>query len=256
MKPIQINDLNWAYQENEILKSIQLEIQAGQFTGIVGPNGSGKTTLVKLLTKLLSVEHKTVFINGADLAQTSISALAKKVALVPQSSQIEFDLSVHEVVEMGRTPHLKRFQRESEHDRDSVKNAMLETDTWQYRNRSVQHLSGGERQRVIIAKALAQEPEILVLDEPVTYLDMQHQLNIMQLVRELATKKNITVLMIMHDLNFALKYCDQLIMLKEGQVYRSGKPDHVMTVDNIKSVYEIDVSMIEHPKTKKTHILF
>ncbi len=256
MNPINISELNWAYEEKKILEDVNVNIIKGKLTGIIGPNGSGKTTIAKLMTKLLKVDSKTVFVDEEDLAHIKIPDLAKKMAMVPQSSAIDYDFTVFEVVMLGRTPHIKRFHKESEEDYNIVKNAMLETDTWHYRDRYINQLSGGERQRVIIAKALAQEPKILVLDEPVTYLDIHHQLQIMKLIRDLSDKKNITIVTILHDLNYALKYCDFVVLLNDGGVYKSGIPKDVVTAEHIKKVYDIDVNMIKHPVTNLPHIIF
>lgn len=256
MNPIKINKLNWSYGDTKILTDISLDISHGKFTGIIGPNGSGKTTVAKLLSKLLDADSETVYIEGKDLSDIKISELAKKMALVPQSSDIDYEFTVYEVVMLGRTPHIGRFQRESAVDFDIVKKAMKDTDTWQYRDRYINQLSGGERQRVIIAKALSQEPKILILDEPVTYLDVHHQLNLMELIKKLSEERNITIVTILHDLNFALKYCDYVIMLNEGKIYKHGIPEDVVTKEHIKNVYDIEVNMISHPVTNSPHIVF
>lgn len=256
MNPIKIDQLNWSYDEKEILKGITLNIEEGKFTGIIGPNGSGKTTVAKLISKLLKTSHETVYIDDKDLSHIKVQDLAKRMALVQQSSEIDYDFTSFEVVMLGRTPHLGRFDRESKEDYEIVKRAMTETDTWQYKDRLINHLSGGERQRVIIAKALAQEPKILVLDEPVTYLDVHHQYQIMELVKKLSEIRNITIVIILHDLNYALKYCDYVALLNNGEIYKYGKPEDVITLEHIKKVYHIDVNMITHPITNTPHIIF
>lgn len=256
MKSLSIKNLNWSYSEKKILDDISVEIGSSLFTGIIGPNGSGKTTMAKLLSKLLPIEKKTVFVDKEDLSRIKIKDLAKTMALVPQSNTVTYDLTVFEVVLLGRTPHLKRFEQEKKEDFDLVKLVMEETDTWQYRDRLIHQLSGGERQRVVIARALAQEPEILILDEPVTYLDVHHQLQVMELIKSLSQKRNITIVVILHDLNHALKYCDQVIMLNDGKIFNHGSAENVVTKSNIKEVYGIDVYMIEHPVTKQSLVIF
>lgn len=256
MNPIKIDNLNWSYDEKKILNSITLNIEDGKFTGIIGPNGSGKTTLVKLISKLLKSDKNTVSVNNKDLTHTKIHDLAKVMALVPQSSEVVYEFTVLEVVMLGRTPHLGRFDRTSKADYEIVKKAMQDTDTWQYKDRFINQLSGGERQRVIIAKALAQEPKILILDEPVTYLDVHHQIQVMDLIKKLSESRRITIVTILHDLNSALKYCDYVALLNDGEVYKYGIPKEVVTVNNIKSVYDIDVHMIKHPITNTPHIIF
>lgn len=256
MSQLHVEKLEFAYDQKKILEDVSLEIRSGEFTGIIGPNGSGKTTFAKLISKLLKAEDKTVYIDRDDINDFKIASLAKVMAVVPQATQINYDLTVYEVVLMGRTPHLKRFQKESKYDLDLVEKVMKETDTWQFKDRLIHQLSGGERQRVIIARALAQEPEILVLDEPVTYLDIHHQLQIMNLIKQLSSNRKMTIIMILHDLNYALKYCDHVVMLSEGRVFKYGSPKEVVTTDHIKSVYHIDVNIMNHPVTNHPMVVF
>jgi len=256
MSRIHANQVNFSYDQKQILHDVTLEMEKGKFTGIIGPNGSGKTTFAKLMSKLLKPETSTIYVNNQDINTIKISDLAKVMAMVPQASQINYDLTVYEVVMLGRTPHLKRFQRESDYDLNLVEEVMKETDTWQYKDRMIHQLSGGERQRVIIARALAQEPEILILDEPVTYLDIHHQLQVMSLIKELSNKRNMTIITILHDLNYALKYCDHVVLLSEGRVFKHGEPKDVVTKDHIKSVYNIDVSIMDHPVTNHPMVIF
>lgn len=256
MNPLKVSNLNFSYDQKQILDAISIDIKGGSFTGIIGPNGSGKTTMAKLISKLLKTQKDTVFINNEDINLIKVSELAKEMALVPQSSSINYDLTVYEVVQLGRTPHLKRFQRESTRDHEIVIKALTETDTYQFKDRLIHQLSGGERQRVIIARALAQEPKILVLDEPVTYLDVHHQLNVMSLIKELSISRSMTVVIILHDLNYAMKYCDQVILLSHGEVYKYGEPQSVVTPEHIKAVYDIDVSIINHPVTNQPLVVF
>jgi len=256
MDHLKTKNLSFAYDKKLILDDVSVDFESKKFTGIIGPNGSGKTTLAKLISKLLNVNKKTVYVNKDDLTDIKVADLAKKMAMVPQASQINYDLTVYEVVLMGRTPHLKRFQRESEEDLEIVESVMKETDTWQFKDRLIHQLSGGERQRVIIARALAQEPKILVLDEPVTYLDVHHQLQIMTLIKRLSKQRNMTIIMILHDLNYALSYCDQVLMLSDGKVYKSGNPMDVITSDYVRDVYNIDVTIIEHPVRKEPIVIY
>jgi len=256
MDSLAVKNLKFSYDQKSILSDINLKIESGSFTGIIGPNGSGKTTLAKLISKLLKADKNTVSINDVDINDIKISELAKFMAMVPQASSVNYDLTVYEVVLMGRTPHLKRFQRESDEDFKIVKEVMEETDTWTFKDRLIHQLSGGERQRVIIARTLAQEPKILILDEPVTYLDIHHQLQIMSLIKKLSTTRKMTIIMILHDLNYALTYCDHVVLLSDGKVFKHGHPDEVVTIEHIKSVYDIDVSIINHPVTEKPMVVF
>lgn len=256
MNPLRTEHLDFAYDQRSILNDISLDIEGGSFTGIIGPNGSGKTTMAKLLSKLLKSEKKSIYVNNEDISSIKVAELAREMALVPQSSSINYDLTVYEVVLLGRTPHLKRFQRESHSDHEIVKKALMDTDTYQFKDRLIHQLSGGERQRVIIAKALAQEPNILVLDEPVTYLDVHHQLQVMSLIKDLSKQRNMTIVIILHDLNYALKYCDHVILLNEGKVFKYGDPHEVVTPEHIKAVYNIDVNIVSHPVTRQPLVVF
>jgi iron complex transport system ATP-binding protein len=170
-------------------------------------------------------------------------------------SATEFDFTAHEVVMMGRYPHLRRFQAESEKDFSVVEDAMKATGVWEMREVPINSLSGGERQRVIVARALAQEPEILVLDEPIAHLDLHHQIELMRLTRRLTKERGITVVAILHDLNFAIEFSDYVFMMNKGRVYREGLPASVIQPAAIKEVYEVDVTMIQNPNTGNPHVI-
>lgn len=255
MYPVRVEKLSHSYDDTPILKDVSLKVEKGDFAGIVGPNGSGKTTLIKNIMRSLSPEKDKVFVSGSDVREISHKHLAKILGTVPQTNVIEYDFTAREVVLMGRAPHIGRFQRESSRDYDIVEEAMKRTDTWHFRDRSVKELSGGERQRVIIARALAQEPEVLVLDEPVTHLDIKHQIALMELTRNLCREKGITVVAILHDLNFAMSYCDHVMLVHEGKIISSGKPEAILTEESIKSVYGVDVCIVDHPKTGTPYIM-
>lgn len=255
MYPVEVKKLSHSYDATPILKGVSLQVRNGDFAGIVGPNGSGKTTLAKNIMRLLSPEKGTVFISGEDVKALTQKELAKVLGSVPQTNVIDYDFTAQEIVLMGRAPHIGRFQRESLRDFSIVEEAMKKTDTWHLKDRSVKELSGGERQRVIIARALAQEPEILVLDEPVTHLDIKHQIGLMELTKKLCDEKGITVIAILHDLNFAMSYCDHVMLVHNGHIVNSGKPDVILTEESIKKVYGIEVCIVNHPKTGQPYIL-
>lgn len=252
---VEVKNLSHAYDVKPVLKDVSIEIEEGSFTGVVGPNGSGKTTLVKHITRTLDPDRRTVYISGSDVRDMDYKTLARKVATVRQTNVIEYDFSVEDVVMMGRSPHLRRFQKESASDRKICEDAMVKTDVWHLRERSVKDLSGGERQRVVIARALAQEPDVLVLDEPVTHLDIRHQIGLMELVKALSTDRKMTVVAVLHDLNFALSYCDKLYLVDHGDIRRGGQPDTVLTEESIKAVYGIDVCIVPHPRTGRPYIV-
>lgn len=253
--PILVEGLHFAYSKTPVLNGVDMRIRKGSFTTIVGPNGSGKSTFVKNLTRMVHSSKGLVTVNGRDLTSYSHKELSKVMASVPQVTATEFDFSAHEVVMMGRYPHLRRFQPESEQDHKIVEDAMRATGVWEMRNFPINSLSGGEQQRVIIARAIAQEPEILVLDEPISHLDLHHQIELMRLTRKLTKERGITVVAILHDLNFAIEFSDYVFMMKDGRVYKEGSPSNVIKEEYIKDVYAVDVTLIVNPVTGNPHVI-
>lgn len=253
--PIKINNLNWSFGETEILKSICTNIKNNKFTCILGPNGSGKSTLLKNIVKVLEPKNKCIYIYGKDVTKLKYKDLAKEIAVVPQNTMISFDFTVMDIVLMGRSPYLSRFEVESEEDFQIVKKAMEITSTWSLKDRSIHKISGGERQRVVIARALAQQSQILVLDEPISHLDIHHQIEVLNISKKLCSEKTITVLAVLHDLNLAIEFSEYLILLKQGKIISQGLTDQVITKENIKNVYNIDVHMMKNPITGKPHVI-
>ncbi len=252
---IQATKLVFAYQEQVVLDGLNMEVPKGAFTAIVGPNGCGKSTFVKQLIKSLKPQSGEIRILGKPLASYSHKALGKLIAYVPQATQIGFDFTVEEVVLMGRYPHLKRFQSEQAKDREIAVEAMKATGVWDLKDKPANALSGGEQQRVIVARALAQEPQILILDEPISHLDLPHQVELMALIRKMAQEKGITVLAIIHDLNLALDYSDYVIMMQKGQVLYYGLPAEIISEHSIRDIYGLEVCMIQNPVTGNPHVI-
>lgn len=238
---INVKDVIFSYNGTRTLDGVTLNIAAGEGFGIVGPNGSGKTTLIKLICRLLDAHSGVIKINDRPVEKYSRSELARLVAVVPQDAGFSFPFSVFEIVLMGRAPFLKAFGFETAHDVEVARRVMELTDTWQFRDRSILTLSGGERQRVIIARALAQEPQILLLDEPTTFLDLKHQSQIMSIVKNLVHEHCLTVVSVLHDINLAMLYCDRIALLKEGKVFAVGDAKDVMCRENIRAVFDTDV---------------
>lgn len=253
--PVTIKNLNWCYVGNEVLRDINLTINRSMFYCIVGPNGSGKTTLLKLISKVLKTEKNKVFIDDFDVACLKNREIAQKISCVPQSTNIDFDFSVLDIVLMGRNPYIKRFADENEQDMDIVKRAMITTNTWYLKDKNINEISGGERQRVIIARALAQETDIMLLDEPVSQLDIHHQVELMDTVEYLIASRNITVISVLHDLNLAAQYSDYIILLSDGCIQAQGTSEQVFTPVNIQKAYDIDVHVMKNPVTGRPHIL-
>jgi iron complex transport system ATP-binding protein len=252
---IAINKLCYNYGTAKVLEDINLNIHENKFYGVIGPNGSGKTTLIRNLSRGLFPQKGTIYLDGCDITDTSNRELARRISYVPQNTHIEFEFSVMDIILMGRSPYLKRLQSESKKDIDIVKNAMVITNTWQLRNKNIGEISGGERQRVIIARALSQQAKIMLLDEPVSQLDIHHQIEILRIIKKLTEEKRLTAILSLHDLNLAAQYSDQLILLKKGRVFKQGSPQDVITEENIKEAYGIKIRVIEDFTTGKPHII-
>ncbi|MBN2898953.1 MAG: ABC transporter ATP-binding protein [Clostridia bacterium] len=255
MNLIEIRDLNWHYGDKMILQDVSLSIKRGNFYAIVGPNGSGKTTLLKNILRHLEPEKEAIFVDGKDLMAYSHKGLALQLSAVPQNTQIAYDFSVHEVVMMGRSAHIRRFSSSTKQDDDIVKGAMMITDTWHLKDASVLEISGGERQRVIIARAIAQESQIMVLDEPIANLDINHQIQVLDTVKKLCVEKGLTVITVLHDLNIAGQYADEIILVKDGAILDKGAPELVLREELIAAVYGDNFYIMTHPMTQKPLVI-
>lgn len=234
-------NITFAYAGTPVLKDISLDIKEGDWMGLLGPNGSGKTTFIKCLSRTLFPQNGTVRINERDIKTFTHKEIAQIAGVVPQDSNILFPFTAFEIVLMGRSPHKKGFGFETARDVEIAKRAMTATDTWQFADRSIQELSGGERQRVIVARALAQEPKILLLDEPTSFLDIKHQQEILNIIKKLNCEAGLTVISAMHDINLALLYCKTIAFLKDGEISKIGQPDEVVTYANLKAVFDTEV---------------
>lgn len=242
------------------LDQLSFHVDAGEILGIVGPNGSGKSSLLKILSGLLRVGEGDVLLGGTSLQKQSQTDIARLVAVVPQEYAQVFPFTVAETVLMGRFPH--RTVRwwsmgigdETASDLASAHQAMVDTDVVSLADRLVSDLSGGERQRVVIARALAQEPKILLLDEPTAFLDINHQIEICSLVGRLRAERQLTVVLVSHDLNVASQYCDRVLMLKDGQLCRIGSPEETIRPEVLRIVYGCDVVVDAHPQTGRPRV--
>lgn len=252
---ILIKDLCWSYGEKKVFHNISLSFKRNRFYSIIGPNGSGKSTLLKNILKVLEPQKGTIYIDDTDLVTLRSREIAKRMSSVPQNTHIDFDFTVQDIVLMGRNPYIRRFQSESARDIQISKKAMLDTNTWELRDKNINEISGGERQRVIVARALAQEADIMLLDEPVSQLDIHHQLEVMDTLRILVDNSGLTVISVLHDLNLAAQYSDHIILLNGGGVVAEGSPDQVLTKANIETAYNIEVQIISNPVTGKPHII-
>lgn len=250
MEPIiSASNLFSGYAGRTVLHDISLTICPGDFYGVIGPNGSGKSTLLKTLTGILKPIRGRVTLFGRDVAQLSPRDIARKVAVIPQEVSTLFPFTAREIVAMGRHPHIRRFRREGPADFQAMELAMRETDTAAFADRYVDELSGGERQRVVIARAMCQQPEALLLDEPTSHLDINHQVEIFELLADLNRKKSVAVFVISQDLNLCAEYCRELIIIKDGRIHRRGDPREILTRETVKEVFGADVSILRNPKS-------
>jgi iron complex transport system ATP-binding protein len=240
---------DWALQD------LSFDIAPGEIVGVIGPNGSGKSSLLKLLARVLRPQSGTIHLLGRELHSLPQSEAARTVALVPQDSLQVFPFTIAEIVLMGRFPHhrsrwnLAGFGWESPEDIRLAEEAMSETDVTHLAGRLVGDVSGGERQRAIIARALTQQPRILLLDEPTAFLDLHHQLDICRILRRLNEERALTIVLVSHDLNLASQYCDRLLLLNGGRIARHGTPDEVICADVLEEVYGCQVLVDAHPQS-------
>jgi iron complex transport system ATP-binding protein len=236
---ISANEVDFSFGDSDILKEISFRAAEGKLIGVIGPNGSGKTTLLKTLSRVLKPKKGIVYLKGEEISGLSHRQIAKKMAVVPQDTTVNFDFTAYEIVLMGRTPHIGRLDRESPGDRRVARDIMELTNTSELGDRLITTLSGGERQKVIIAKALTQEPRVLLLDEPTANLDICNQIEIMELIRDAVVSKQITAIMAIHDINLAARYCNEMILLKDGKIFAKGLPKDILTRENIKEVFDV-----------------
>ncbi len=235
------NNIEFSYDESkDFIKNLNINIEKGKITTILGPNGSGKSTLLSLLCGINKVKDGEILIDNISIKKMKYKDIAKKVATVHQQNAVPNDITVENLISYGRLPHKKFFEKENKNDNSIIEWAINCTGLEKYRNKSVMSLSGGERQRVFISMALAQKPEVLFLDEPTTYLDIYHQIEILELVKSINNEYGITVVMVLHDINQAIKYSHNIIVMKNGSLIKSGNAKHIMDINLLKEVYKVD----------------
>lgn len=251
---IRIENLSFSYDFKQVLEQVSMNIGKGSFFCIAGPNGSGKSTLLKLISTALKPQKGVVYLDNRNINQVKQREIAKLLSFVPQNTSLEFDFKVSDVVLMGRYPYVNKLRGETKEDLEIAEQSMRYTNTIHLRDRSFMELSGGERQRVILAQALAQQPDILILDEPVSHLDLQHQVEILNLIKKMCVDKKLTAITVLHDLNMASAYCDYIVMMKDGEVKHTGTPFEVLTPENIKEIFNTDVYVSVSPVGNKPYI--
>jgi len=282
MSLLRIQNLTAGYQDKPVIQDISFTILPGEVVGIIGPNGAGKTTLFRVISRLLKPFSGEVRYDGKNIQEIPVRELARLIAVLPQNLPLTFPFTVLDFVLMGRLPHLGRWQSTQKSDYEIAREMMQLTEIKDLTNRYVTELSGGELQRVLLAQALTQQPELLLLDEPTSHLDIGHQIEIMDLIKrlncglriancELGNPKSVhgesvqdeseirnpklTILMVLHDLNLAGEYCDRIILLNKGKIHQMGSPKEVLTYQNIEAVYKTVVVVKENPITARPHII-
>jgi iron complex transport system ATP-binding protein len=243
------------YDGRPAVRDVSLALAGGQVCGLLGPNGSGKSTVLRLAAGLLAPRHGTVRLDGQPLAAMGRAEIARRVAVVPQSAPMPDAFTGWEVAFAGRTPHLGPFRGSSAADDAIVCRALALVDAGPLADRRVSAMSGGERQRLLLARALAQEPDVLLLDEPTTHLDLAHQVAFLDLVLRLAEQAGLAIAIVFHDLSLASEYCDSLLLMHKGTIVARGTPAEVLTPALISSAYGLDVSVVRHPQSGRPVVL-
>ncbi|QJD84941.1 heme ABC transporter ATP-binding protein [Cohnella herbarum] len=252
---LQVEHLSKSYDEANILADIGFSVRRGEFFGILGPNGSGKSTLLKMISGVEKMSSGQIRIDGKDLGDYSRKELSRSLAVLQQESLPSVNFTVKEVVEMGRYPY-QNWLGEEKGDHEAIINSILnKLKLVELQDRSLQYLSGGERQRVALGKVMAQQPKLLLLDEPTTYLDIGYQIQIMDLVKAWQNEERLTVVAVLHDLNLASIYCDRLLMIHKGEAVCLGTPEEIMRSELIKQVYGTTPIVVEHPIHKLPQIM-
>ena len=236
------SDISYAVGLAQLLDAVSLEVRGGSLLGLIGPNGAGKSTLLKCISQLLSPATGQVSLDGEDLRGRPPQEIARHIALLPQSTTLNFAFTCLEVVLMGRNPHLGRFQAEGTRDHAIAQQSMAHTDSEEFVTRLITEVSAGERQRVLLARALTQQPRLLLLDEPTAGLDVQHQLQVFTLIRDLVSQ-GLTAIAVVHDLNLAARYCDRLVLLDRGTVRARGRVSDVLTPEHLANVFNVEATV-------------
>jgi len=255
MIKLETKSISLSYNHHFVVKGLTFCLQPGEMLGLIGPNGCGKTSIIKALSRVIGLREGNVCINGKDLARISRYDLARILGVVPQNPTLPETFTVSEVVLLGRNPHLGLLRGESPRDLEIAWWAMQRTGITGLAERRIGELSGGERQRVTIARVLAQEPDAVLLDEPTANLDINHQIEVLDLVKSLCREKNLAVLITLHDLNLAAQYCDRLILMKGGAVQAEGSPEEVISESNIREVFGAESLVCRHPLNGRPAVL-
>ena len=253
---LKIKDLSVGYREKKVIRDLNINFDSGEFCALLGPNGAGKSTLLRTLVKFLIPESGDIFLNDQNFKDINNKELAKSISIIPQDFQLQFDHQVFDLVLMGRFPYLKYWQSFSENDNNITEQVLSKLDLTGFKKKMFSQLSGGEKQRVSIARALVQETEIILMDEAFANLDVNHQLEIMQLLSEINKKQNKTIILVSHNINLAADYCDRIIMMKTGKIFADGKPEDVIKENIINTLYDSELQVITNPVSGKPNLIY
>lgn len=252
---LEVRNLRYLYDKHLVLDGVDISVVEGEILGILGPNGCGKTTMLKNLNKNLSPNGGCILLDGKDMEELTKKDIAQKIAVVPQTNEVHFAFTVRDIVAMGRMPFQRLMGGASTEDESIIDDAIRRTGLSKYADRHINTMSGGERQRVIIARAIAQTPKILLMDEPTLHLDISMQFDALNLVHRLSKESGLTVVIVSHDLGMVARYCDRIIMLHDHKVHALGTPEEVLTPENMKTVFNVDAELIYDEKIGKHTVL-
>ncbi len=251
-KTLSVSNLCWKPDnENYILNNISESFHEGGFYGILGPNGSGKTSFIRHILRLLEIKEGSIYLNNKSINSYPRKEIATNISFVPQNVNMDVNFTVYDIISMGRTPYQKRFQDLSKKDKELIDHAMEVTNCAYLKDKPFLYLSGGEAQRVLVARAIAQDTKYLILDEPISHLDIRYQVEVMETLKKLNEEENKTIIAILHDLSLSSAYCKEIILMKDGSVYANGLVEEVLTKENLKAVYEMDFEIYKVENRKQ-----
>jgi len=253
---IKLEKVSAGYLHQEVIQAVDLKFEAGEFCAILGPNGAGKSTLLKTIPGYLNRWSGEISIMHTTLDRWKHKELAKKISLIPQDFQLQFDFTVTDLVMMGRFPYTGSLQNYSQKDKFKVNEVLELLDLHKYANKMFSQLSGGEKQRVSIARALVQETDVILMDESFSHLDINHQIEIMNIITGINRRLGKLIILVSHNINLAAEYCDRIIFLKEGRIIKDGKPQEIINQANLQEIYGMKLEIVMNPLSRKPYLLY
>ena len=253
---IYINHLNTGYRSKKVIKNLSVSFQSGDFCALIGPNGSGKSTLLKAMLNYIPIISGEIIIDEKEITNMNRTEIAKKISLIPQSFNLQFEYTVKDLVLMGRFPYLSYAQSYSREDYQNVDKVLLELELNKLKKNMFNELSGGEQQRVIIARSLVQNTDTILMDEAFSHLDINHQIEIMHILSKINRLQNKTIILVSHNLNLVSEFCSRIIMLKDGELIADGTPKKMINSTNLKKLYDVNLSIINNPITNNPNVIY